>query len=52
LFAQVTLQVVPLQLAVPVPVVGAAQAVQPFAVQPEATLLSATHVAFAPAPHR
>ena len=35
-----------------VPFVGVAQAVQPFAVQPEATLLFATHIAFAPFPHR
>ena len=49
--AQVTLHVVPLHTAValaPPP----AQAVQPLAVQPEATLLLATHVAFAPCPHR
>jgi hypothetical protein len=46
----VTLQVVPLQAAAPF--VGVAQAVQPLAVQPEATLLSATQRAFAPAPHR
>jgi len=42
----VTLQVVPLHEAVPVPAVGAAQAVQP-----EATLLFATQVMFAPVPH-
>ena len=41
--AQVTLQVVPVQTAVPELVVG--QALQPVAVQPEAGLLSATHVA-------
>jgi hypothetical protein len=46
----VTLQVVPLQAAAPL--VGAAQAVHPFAEHPEATLLLATQVAFAPAPHR
>jgi hypothetical protein len=46
----VTLQVLPLQVAVPL--VGAAQAVQPLAVQPEATLLLATQFAFAPFPHR
>jgi hypothetical protein len=50
LFAQVTLQVLPLQAAVPL--AGAAQAVQPFAVHPEATLLLATQFAFAPFPHR
>ena len=48
--AQVTLQVFPLHAAAPF--VGVAQAVQPFAVHPEATLLLATQVAFAPAPHR
>ena len=48
--AQVTLQVVPAQAAVPL--VGVAQAVQPLAEHPEATLLLATQVAFAPAPHR
>lgn len=47
--AQVTLQVVPLQTAVLF--AGCAQAVQPFIVQPDATLLFATQVAFAPAPH-
>jgi len=46
----VTLQALPLHEAVPL--VGVAQAVQPFAVHPEATLLLATQVAFAPAPHR
>jgi hypothetical protein len=46
----VTLQVVPLHAAVPL--VGVAQAVQPLALQPEATLLFCTHVAFAPCPHR
>ena len=48
--AQVTLHVVPLQTAVAL--VGAAQAVQPLAEHPEATLLSATQVPFAPFPHR
>ena len=48
--AQVTLQVVPLHAAVPL--VGAAQAVQPVAEHPEATLLLATQFAFAPVPHR
>ena len=48
--AQVTLQVVPLQAAAPL--VGVAHAVQPLAEQPEATLLLATQVAFAPPPHR
>ena len=48
--AQVTLQVVPLQAAAPL--VGVAQAVQPLAEQPEATLLLATHVPFAGEPHR
>ena len=48
--AQVTLHVVPLHTAVAL--VCAAHAVQPLAVQPEATLLLATHVAFAPLPHR
>jgi hypothetical protein len=48
--AQVTLQVVPVHAAVPL--VGVAHAVQPLAVQPEATLLSATQAAFAPAPHK
>jgi hypothetical protein len=46
----VTLHVLPVQVAVPL--VGAAQAVQPLAVQPEATLLLATQFAFAPFPHR
>jgi hypothetical protein len=40
--AQVTLQVVPMQTAEPE--VGVGQALQPVALQPEATLLSATHV--------
>ena len=35
-----------------VPFVGVAQAVQPFAEHPDATLLSATQFAFAPVPHR
>ena len=48
--AQVTLQVVPVQAAVPL--VGFAQAVQPPAEQPEATLLLATQFAFGPVPHR
>ena len=49
--AHVTLHVVPLHTAVAfAPPV--AHAVQPLAVQPEATLLFATHVAFAPLPHR
>ena len=48
--AQVTLQVVPLQAAVPL--VGVAHAVQPLAEQPDATLLLATQVAFGPPPHR
>jgi hypothetical protein len=48
--SQVTLHVLPVQVAVPL--VGAAQAVQPLAVQPEATLLLATQFAFAPFPHR
>ncbi len=48
--AQVTLQVVPLHAAAPL--VGVAQAVQPLAEHPEATLLLATQAAFAPAPHR
>ena len=47
--AQVTLHVVPLQTAVEL--VGEAHAVQPLAEQPEATLLLATHVVFAPCPH-
>jgi hypothetical protein len=47
--AQVTLHVVPLHTAVAL--AGAAHAVQPLAEQPEATLLLATHVAFAPVPH-
>jgi hypothetical protein len=46
----VTLQVVPLHAAVPL--VGVAQAVQPLAEQPEATLLFATQVPFAVPPHR
>jgi hypothetical protein len=45
----VTLQALPLHEAVPL--VGVAQAVQPFAVHPEATLLLATQAAFAPVPH-
>lgn len=48
--AQVTLQVVPLHTAVAL--VPAVHAVQPLAVHPEATLLLATQVAFAPCPHR
>jgi hypothetical protein len=48
LFAQVTVQVVPLQAAAPL--VGFAHAVQPVALQPEATLLFATQVMFAPVP--
>ena len=47
--AQVTLHVVPLQTAVAL--VCAAQAVQPLAEHPEATLLLATHLKFAPVPH-
>jgi hypothetical protein len=47
---QVTLQVVPLQEAVPL--VGVVHAVQPLALHPEATLLLATQVAAAPVPHR
>jgi hypothetical protein len=51
LAAQVTVQVlVALQAAVPF--VGVAQAVQPLAVHPEATLLFATQVPFAVPPHR
>jgi len=46
----VTPHVLPLHAAVPF--VGVAHAVQPLAVQPEATLLFATHCAFAPVPHR
>jgi hypothetical protein len=46
----VTLHVVPLHTADAF--ADAAQAVQPLAVQPEATLLLATHVAFGPCPHR
>jgi hypothetical protein len=46
----VTLQVVPLHAAVPF--VGVAQAVQPLAEHPDATLLLATHVPFAVPPHR
>lgn len=49
--AQLTLHVFPLQTAVAL-APPAAHAVQPVAVQPEATLLLATHVAFAPVPHR
>ena len=49
--AHVTLHAFPLQTAVAL-APPAAQAVQPLAVQPEATLLLATHVAFAPLPHR
>ncbi len=41
----------PLHEAVPVPAGGAAHAVQPLAVQPEAGLLLATQVMFAPVPH-
>ena len=48
--AQVTLHVLPLQVAVPF--VGVAQALQPFIEQPEAGLLFATQFAFAPVPHR
>ena len=48
--AQVTLHVVPLQTAVAL--AAAAHAVQPLAVHPEAMLLLATQVAFAPCPHR
>jgi hypothetical protein len=48
--AQVTLHVVPLHTAVELD--GVAHAVQPLALQPDATLLLATHVAFAPLPHR
>ena len=44
-----TVHVFPLHAAVPL--VGVAQAVQPLAVQPEATLLFATQVMFAPVPH-
>jgi hypothetical protein len=47
--AQVTLHVVPLQTAVAL--AGDAQAVHPAAEHPEATLLLATHVPFAPVPH-
>ena len=47
--AQVTLHAVPLQTAVAL--AGDAHAVQPLAEQPDATLLLATHVAFAPVPH-
>ena len=50
LVAQVTLHVVPLHTAVAL--APAVHAVQPLAVHPEATLLFATHVAFAPCPHR
>jgi hypothetical protein len=49
--AQVTLHIVPLHTAVALaPPPG--HAVQPLAVHPEATLLSATHVPVAPFPHR
>jgi hypothetical protein len=48
--AQVTPQVFPLQTAVAFE--GIAQAVQPLAVQPEATLLLATQVPAAAVPHR
>jgi hypothetical protein len=48
--AQVKLHVAPLHTAVAL--AGDAQAVQPLAEQPDATLLFATQVAFAPAPHR
>jgi len=51
LVAQLTVQVLP-PLQAAVPLAGAAQAVQPFAVHPEATLLLATQFAFAPVPHR
>jgi hypothetical protein len=47
---QLTVHVVPLHIAFPL--VGFAQALQPFAVQPDAMLLSATHEAPAPVPHR
>jgi len=47
---QVTLHVVPLHTAVAL--ACAAHAVQPLAVQPEATLLLATQVPFAGEPHR
>ena len=50
LVAQVTLHVVPLHTAVAL--APAAHAVQPVTVHPEATLLLATQVAFAPVPHR
>ncbi len=46
--AHVTLHVVPLQTAVAL--ACAAHALQPLAVHPEATLLLATHVMFAPVP--
>jgi hypothetical protein len=49
LVAQVTLHVVPLHTAVAL--ADAAHAVQPLAEQPEATLLLATHIEFAPCPH-
>ena len=48
--AQVTLQVIPAHTAVEL--AGDAQAVQPVAEHPEATLLLATQVAFAPFPQR
>ena len=48
--AQVTLHVAPLHVAVPL--AGTAHAVQPFIEHPDATLLFATQVAFAPVPHR
>lgn len=49
LLLQVTLQVVPVQLAFPL--LGFAHAVQPLAVQPDAMLLLATQLAPAPVPH-
>ena len=50
LFAHVTLQVVPLQT--DVPLATGTHAVQPAAVQPDATLLLATQVPLAVDPHR
>jgi hypothetical protein len=47
---QVTPQVVPLRTGLPLD--GSVQAVQPVAVQPEATLLLATQVPFAAEPQR
>jgi hypothetical protein len=47
---QLTLQAVPLQIALPL--LGFAQALQPLRVQPDATLLSATQVPVAPVPQR